>query len=348
MTDLGKKMKAAFVYGPSDLRIEDIDIPAIGKDEVLIKVKTIGVCPSDVRSYEGIYFRKMYDYGRDSYGLTGHEWSGEIVEVGSAVKNFSTGDRVIAETIIPCGVCKFCRKGIANLCTDKSHILRGYAEYLKSPAKYLFKIPSNVSYRAASFSEPIAVCLHANEIISPRPGDTVLIVGGGPMGLIHLQLSKLSGAAVIVSEVVENRLKMAQEFGADVIINPGKENLSERVKDLTGGYGADGVIVATGTKSAIESAFTAISGAGTIVLFGGSYPPTKVEIDPNLIHYQEIKITGSYDQIPIHIGRALDILSRKLINVEGLIAHSFPLSRLKEAFELVKSGEALKVFIELD
>ncbi|MEM2921453.1 MAG: zinc-binding dehydrogenase, partial [Candidatus Bathyarchaeia archaeon] len=193
-----------------------------------------------------------------------------------------------------------------------------------------------------------AVCLHANEIISPRPGDTVLIIGGGPMGLIHLQLSKLSGATVILSEMTENRLRMAEELGADVVVNPAKSDLSKTVRELTDGYGADGVIVAAGSKKAVESALTAVSGAGTVVLFGGSYPPTKVEIDPNLIHYQEIRITGSYDQIPIHIKRALNLMKEGKIDVERLIAHRLPLTKLKEAFEIVKSMETLKVFIKFD
>jgi len=347
MTDIGNnKMKAALVYGPKDLRIEEVDIPAINDDEALIRVKTIGICPSDVRSYEGIYKRQLFQYGKDSYGLSGHEWSGEVVKVGNSVKNFSPGDRVVPEIILPCEICKFCRKGMTNLCANKKNIIRGYAEYTKAPSKLLFKIPSNVSFEAAAFAEPIAVCLHTNEIISPMPGDTILIIGGGPMGLIHLQISKISGASVILSEMVERRLKMAEEIGADAVINPAREDLSKKVKELTGGYGADAVIIATGNKIAIESAFKAVSGAGTIVFFGGTYPPVNVEIDPNIIHYGEIRVTGSYDHTPTHIERALKLLSEGLIKVEKLISNTFSLSQLKEAFELVKSADALKVNIK--
>ena len=337
------KMRAALLYGPNDVRIEDVDIPKLEANEVLVRVKKIGICPSDVRIYQGIYKHEPV-YGKESYGTSGHEWTGEIVKVGSAVKGFSLGDRVVPQLIIPCGVCKFCRKGITNLCISKTGQGRGYAEYTKAIANALFKLPENVSYEEAAFAEPIGVCLHANEIISPRPGDTVLIIGGGPMGLIHLQLSKLSGATTIVSEVVESRLEVAKHFGADAVINPAKEDMPKKVKEMTDGYGADGVIVAVGNKVAIESAFKAASAAGTIVLFGGTYPlGTTIQIDPNVIHYGELNVTGCYDHMATHIERTLKVLSKKAINVEGLISNTFPLERLKEGLELVKSASAIKV-----
>ncbi|MEM3713459.1 MAG: alcohol dehydrogenase catalytic domain-containing protein [Nitrososphaeria archaeon] len=340
------KMKAALLYGPSDLRIEEIDVPKINEDEVLIRVRKIGVCPSDVRSYLGIYKRQIFPYGPESYGLSGHEWTGEIVEVGSAVKDFSVGDKVVPEIIVPCGICKYCRKGLTNLCKNKQNIVRGYAEYAKAPAKALFKVPENISFEEAAFAEPIAVCLHANEIISPKPGDVILIIGGGPMGLIHLQISKLSGAKVIVSEIIENRLKIAEELKADATVNPMQEDLIEIVKKMTDGYGVDAIIVATGNKTAIESAFKVISAAGTIVLFGGTYPPVNIEVDPNIIHYGEINVTGSYDHLPTHVERGLNLLSGKKVNVKKLISHTLPLEQLKIGFDLVMKGTSLKIQIE--
>jgi len=341
-----KKMKAAVLYGPADLHIEEVDVPEIKPDEVLIKVRAIGICPSDVRSYLGIYKRQMYPWGKESYGLSGHEWCGDIVKVGEAVKDFSVGDRVVPEIIVPCGSCKYCGMGLTHLCKNKGNITRGYAEYAKSPAKALFRLPDDVSFVEAAFAEPIAVCLHANDIISAKPGQTVLIIGGGPMGLIHVQVTKLSGAQVIVSEVVENRLKMAKDFGADITVNPAKEDMPKIVKDQTGGYGVDAVIVATGSKAAIESAFKAVRSAGTIVLFGGTYPPANIEVDPNIIHYGEINVTGSYDHVPHHIERGLKLLEMRKLNVEKLVSNTFPLEQLKEGFELVKSGYALKVQVK--
>lgn len=338
-------MRAATLYGPKDLRIEEVDTPAPNECEVLVRVRCVGICPSDVRVYEGVYKHKVSLYGKDSFGLFGHEWSGEVVKVGGSVRGFSVGDRVVPEIIIPCGTCRPCRKGFTNLCVNKRNVIRGYAEYVKAPSENLLKIPDSLSYEEAAFSEPIAVCLHANEIASVKPGDTVLVIGSGPMGLINMQISKLSGASVIVSEVVEERLEMARKIGADMVVNPARENLHNKVKEVSGGYGADAVIVATGNKAAIETAFESIGPAGTVVLFGGTYPPTKVELDPNLIHYNEIRVVGSYDHLPIHMEKALLLLSKKSLDVKSLISHTFELDNLREGFELVKTGKALKVMV---
>ena len=345
MTFTKSEMKAAVLYGPSDVKVEMVNIPDYGDDEVLVRVKKIGVCPSDVRTYLGIY-KHLPPYGKISYGFSGHEWTGEVAEIGKNVKNLKVGDHVVVEHIIPCGICKFCRKGLTHLCKDKGNVMRGYAEYVKSPAKALLKLPDNVSFEEAAFSEPVAVVLHCNEIISVRPSDTVLVIGGGPMGILHTQVSKLSGATVIVSEVIDTRLKVAKDFGADFVINPIKEDMPKKVKELTDGYGADAVILAVGNKAAIESGFRAISSAGTLVLFGGTYPPATIEIDPNVIHYGELKVTGSFDHIPAHMEGALRLMSRKSIDLKRMISNTFPLDQIKEAFELVKSGNALKVQVE--
>jgi L-iditol 2-dehydrogenase len=340
------KMKAALLYGPKDVRVEEVDIPPLSDSEVLVKVKSIGVCQSDVRSYLGIYKRQLFPPGRESYGLSGHEWSGEVVEVGKSVKGFSAQDRVVPEIILSCGLCKFCAKGMTNLCRNKTFINRGYAEYAKAPAQHLMKVPQAVSYEQAAFAEPIAVCLHTNDLVSPKPGDIVLIVGAGPMGLIHTQITKLSGASVIVSEILESRRSMAKQFGADFTINPSSEDLPSRVKELTEGNGADAVICATGARRAIEDAIPAVGSGGRLVLFGGTYPPERIQIDPNIIHYGEICITGSYDHLPIHMHRALQLLNSRKIEVMSLISDTLSLERVKQAFELAMNSTALKVLVK--
>ncbi len=344
--DIKGKMKAAIAYGPSDIKIEYVDTPSLNDDDALIKVKAIGVCPSDVRVYKGIYKKKYYEYGPDSYGLSGHEWSGEVAQVGNSVKQFAVGDRVAPEILVPCHTCWACRRGAVNLCPNKKVLNRGYAEYVKVPSKFLFPLPSKVSYEAAAFVEPIATVLRANEKISPRPGDTVLVIGAGPMGLLHLQVSKLSGATVVVSEVVAGRLKVAEKLGANAVINPAKEDLQNRIKELTDGHGADHIIVSTGNTEAIKSAFTAVSSTGTILLFGGTYPPSTVPVDPNLIHYNEIRVIGSFAHRTVNVEKALKILSDNAIRAEELISNTFRLDQLKEAFELVDSGRSLKVNVK--
>ena len=340
-----RKMKAALLYGPKDVRVEEVDIPPLNDSEALVKVNSVGVCQSDVRSYLGIYKRQLFPPGRESYGLSGHEWSGEVVQVGKAAEGISPQDRVVPEIILPCGLCKFCAKGMINLCRNKTFINRGYAEYAKAPARSLLKIPEGVNYEQAAFAEPIAVCLHTNDIASPRPGDTVLIVGAGPMGLIHTQITKLSGATAIVSEILGNRLNMARQFGADLTINPSNEDLPSRVKELTGGNGADAVICATGAPRAIQDALTALGSGGKLILFGGTYPPEKIQMDPNTIHYGEICITGSYDHLPTHMHRALQLLKSRKVDVTSLISDTLSLDLVKEAFDRAMNSTALKILV---
>jgi len=341
-----RTMKAAMLYGPRDARVEEVDIPKLDNSEALVKVHSVGVCQSDIRAYLGIYKRQLFPPGRESYGLSGHEWSGRVAEVGESVKGLSIGDRVVPEIILSCGTCKFCAKGITNLCRNKTFVNRGYAEYAKAPARLLLTIPEGVSYEEAAFAEPIAVCLHTNDIVSPKPGDNVLIVGAGPMGLIHTQITRLSGANVIVSEVLQSRLDTAKQLGADATINPSNEDLVAKVRELTDGYGADAVICATGSRNALEDALTAVGSTGKVVLFGGTYPPEKMQVDPNIIHYGEICVTGSYDHLPVHMHRALWLLKSRKIEVTSLISDTFGLERLREAFELAMTSKALKILVK--
>jgi len=338
------KMKAAIQYGPKQVGIEMVDVPQIKDDEVLIRVKNIGICPSDVRSYVAADKRQWYPYGTEGYGLSGHEWSGEVVKIGKDVNGIKLYDKVVPEIIIPCGTCKYCRQGYTNLCIHKSYISRGYAEYAVAPSKYLYKLPPNVSFSEAAFTEPLAVVLHTNDVVAPRPGETVLIVGAGPMGLLHLMISKLSGASIIMSEINESRLKIAKELGADILVNPASEDLSKVVKENTED-GVDAAIVTVGNKAAIESVFPVVSRRARIVIFAGTYPQSKIEIDPNLIHYGELKLTGSYDHMPENMTRALQLMDKKMVNLEKIITHKLPLERLNEGFELVLNAKSLKVQI---
>ncbi len=339
------KMKAALLYGPQNLRVDEVDIPPLSDSEALVRVRSIGVCQSDIRSYLGIYRRQLFPWGEESYGLSGHEWSGEVAEVGESARGISPGDRVVPEIILSCGVCRPCARGMTNLCRNKKFINRGYAQYAKAPTQQLIKIPPSVSYEQAAFAEPIAVCLHTNDLVTPKPGEIVLIVGAGPMGLIHAQVTKLSGATVVVSEILEERLNMAKKLGADYTFNPSSENLRLRLNELTENNGADAVICATGAPGAIEDGVTAVGSGGKLVLFGGTYPPEKVLIDPNTIHYGEICIIGSYDHLPIHMHRAINLLNSRKIDVDSLISHMLDLDRIEEAFQLAMNSASLKVLV---
>lgn len=336
-------MKAAFLYGVKDLRIEETTIPSFRDDEVLVRVRSCGICPSDLRYYLG--YRKSIPYGAKSRGLSGHEWAGDVVEVGSEVEGISEGERVVPGPIVSCGNCKFCVRGESNLCVNKTGILGGFAGYAKALAKNIYKVPENLSYKEACMTEPVACCLNANILSKIQKGDDVVIVGDGPMGLIHLQLAKASAARVTVSGHHRERLEVAEKLGADKIVNSREEDVPQIVKDLTDGYGADAVIVSVGNKRAIEEAMQMVGVSGVVNLFAGTYPPAKVALDPNLIHYGQIVLTGSSDSTPYLWETALKLISLGVVKTKPLISHTFPLSQLKEGFEALQKRKGLKVMI---
>lgn len=337
------RMKAAFIYGARDMQIKETAIPSFEEDEVLVRVRACGICPSDLRLYLG--HKKYIPYGETSQGLTGHEWAGEVAKVGSKVQGISEGESVVPNHLLPCGYCELCIRGKTNLCVNKANILGGFAEYAKALAKNILKMPENLSYEEACMTEPVACSLNGNIRSRIQKGDDVVIIGDGPMGLIHLQLAKASGGRVIVSGHHNERLEVAEKLGAKEIVNSSEEDVIQIVKDLTDGYGADVVIVTVGNKNAIEEALQMVGSDGVVNLFAGTYPPTKIEIDPNLIHYGQILLTGSYDYTPYMYETALKLISLGVVKTKPLISHTFPLAQLKEGFEAVQKRKGLKVII---
>lgn len=337
------RMKAAFMYGPKNIQVKETDIPTPKKDEALVKVKHCGVCPSDLKYYLG--HKQYLPYGEPSLGLTGHEWVGEVIEVGHETDKVSVGDHIIPDVIVPCGECKFCRRGKTNLCANKKNVMRGYAEYATVPIDGLYKKPDGLSDKEACMAEPVAVCLNGNARSNISEAEDVAIIGAGPIGLIHLQLAKMKGVRLIVSDLHDKRLDLAKKLGADEIVNPTKEDVVRVVKDLTDGYGADSVIVATGNKEAMEQALNMVSVGGTVNLFAGRYPPIKIDLDPNRIHYGEINLTGSYDSTPYFYRRALKLMKSGAIQIEPLVSHDFPLDQVQAAYEIVRKQEGVKVIV---
>ncbi len=339
-------MKAAYIYEPYKLIIrEGADLPKPGKNEVLVRVRAIGVCPSDVRYYTGEGIHREVPYGENSYGLLGHEWSGEVVDVGSEVKNIAVGDYVAPDHLVPCNVCRYCRMGLTNLCINKTFYLRGYAEYALAHGTFAYKFPKHIKFEEACFAEPLACVINANRIADIKPEDIVLVIGAGPMGLLHIQLAKLSGAKVIACDTIKERVEFARKFGADVAINVVEEDLSEYVSELTDGIGVDKIIVTIGDKNAIEQNIKFVRKKGIVILFGGVVPPLNVSIDPNIIHYNEIILTGSFDHTGEDFRKAIQLISQRRMLLEQMITHVFRLDNLVEAFETVRLRKGLKVIV---
>jgi len=341
------KMKAVVYRGPERLAVEEVDVPEISSQEVLVKVKAAGVCGTDVRIYHG-RFRVPVKSGR----IIGHEFSGDIVEVGKEVEGLAVGMRVTVRPIMHCGRCLYCLQGRTNICLSRPTLGYEYdgafAEYVRIPVQAIrngnvFELPENLSYEEAAITEPLAACVNGAERSNIKPGDTVVIVGGGPIGLMHLQLAKLYGAGrVIVSEIKEERLKVAEDFGADLTVNPLEEDLVNSVKNLTQGYGADVAIVAVGAPTAIEQAIRTVRKGGTVNLFGGCPTGSSITIDPNIIHYGELIVTGTSGSTPYHHWKAVRLASTGQVKLRPLITHVLPLEKAVDAISMKERGEGLK------
>jgi L-iditol 2-dehydrogenase len=210
----------------------------------------------------------------------------------------------------------------------------------------LYRIPDNVSYEEATFSEPLACCINGIHMSNVRLGDDVVVIGAGPIGLLHLQLARLLGARVIVSEPIAARRAMARQLGAHVTIDSASEDVQARVQELTDGRGAQAVIVAVGVPQAVLQALQLADIHGTINCFAGIYPQTEVLLDPNLIHYKQLVITGSHDYTPHHFRIAIKLIQHGMVQVAPLITHVLPLERITEAFELVVEKKGAKVVVK--
>jgi L-iditol 2-dehydrogenase len=339
-------MRAAQIHGVGELLVEEIERPDLrADDDVLIRIHACGICPSDLRAYTGV--RQPH---RGFPYTPGHEWAGEVLAVGDAVKGFAVGDRVVPSWRVPCGKCHYCVRGIQNYCENLAmgRVRGGFAEYGVAVAESLLKIPDGVGYQAASFCEPLACCINGSQYSQIAFGDDVVIVGAGPIGLLHLQIAKATGARVMVSDLVQERLNKAAELGADALINAAEGDPVQAVKDLTAGRGADVVIVAVGAPRALQQALDMAGICARVNYFAGTYPPTTIPLDPNLVHYKQIRLTGSHDYSPLDFENALRFIELGTVQVEPLISHDLPLAETKGGFDIVAGQQGLKVMVHMD
>ncbi|MEA3345918.1 MAG: zinc-binding dehydrogenase [Chloroflexota bacterium] len=336
-------MKAIRLYGPHNLRLDEVPPPEITPQQVLIRIEACGICPSDVRWWAG---SRPIPERMKLPRIPGHEWVGEIVDVGSEVSEYQVGDRVAAYGQVVCGMCENCQRGIFNYCLNRQWAIEGgFSQYGRASAQGLLPIPEGLSYEEASFTEPLSCCINGTWRSDIQLGEDVVVVGAGPIGLLHVQLARLQGARVIATDLIPERLEVAKEVGAHEVVNAAQEDAVEQVKELTQGRGADAVIVATGARAAMEQGLQMAALHGNVNLFAGSYPPPEVPLNPNLIHYKELTLTGSHHFTPFTFQRALKLLEYGMIQVEPLISHRLPLDRTPEGFEIVVGQKGLKVVI---
>ena len=338
-------MKVAVYYGPNDIRVEERPQPQISPDEILVEMKACGICGSDLMDW--------YLENRAPLVL-GHEPAGNVVEVGKDVETFNIGDRVFVHHHVACLTCHYCIHGDYTMCQQftKTHIIPGgFAEYFKVPAPNLkidtFKIPDKISFEEATLIEPVACCIRAIRKCNIQPGDTVAIVGAGPSGIVHALLAKHLGASqVLISDLVDYRLKAAEKLAAALAINARKEDFVKTVRETTEGRGADVVIVTAPNVKAYMEGLRACRKGGTLCVFAPTSPQQKMEISPNKLFFNEIKIIPSYSTSHIETRIALKMISSKAIDAKALITHRFPLERIAEAFKTAKeSKECLKIVV---
>ncbi|MBT2643609.1 zinc-binding alcohol dehydrogenase family protein [Bacillus sp. ISL-41] len=336
-------MKAVQIPEAMELVIQDLQQPVIkNTDDVLVKVKRVGICGSDMHIYHGT--NPLATYPR----IPGHEVAGEVVEVGSAVKNVKPGDRVVVEPIRYCGECYACRKGRPNVCKSLSvfgvHEDGGMRESFVLPEKQLHVVDPTLDWDEAVLAEPFTIGAQAVWRGGVEEGDTVLIQGSGPIGICILKMAKLQGAKVIMTDLEEERLTFAKENGADEVINAREVSVEEKVMELTDGEGPNVVIDAVCLPMTFELGVNVVSPAGTVVVLGFDERPSQIPQLP--ITKKEVTIVGSRLQTN-QFGKVVSLLNERELKGNGFITHQFPLEQVKEAFTFVEKnpGEVRKAVI---
>ncbi len=344
-------MKAAFLTGAQRFEIREVEEPAPPDDGLVLGVKACGVCGSDLRRWK--------EGPPPGVGgiVPGHELSGVVEAVGKNVTRYAPGDRLAVAPDVHCGICYYCERGLYNLCDDLRLVgitpgyPGGFAEKMVLTGEILangivHRMPEGISFPEGALAETMSSVLAAHEKARTCLDDTVVVMGAGPIGCLHVAVCKTRGARVIVSEPSPERREMAERFEPEAILDPFNEDVGERVRALTGGRGADVVVCANPIAATQTQAVEIVRKAGRVIFFGGlpkSNPMTT--LDGNRIHYGEIEVVGAFSYHPTFHELALGLLQRKLIPADKLLTHIFSLEQIDQAFETAASGAGLKVIV---
>lgn len=341
-------MKAAVMYGPNDIRVEEYPKPTCDRDGMILRVDAIGLCGSDIRNLTTDSQKGKYPV------ILGHEHVGTVVEIGEEVTKYSIGDRLYVYPGVPCFQCEYCRSGKTNLCINSrtyADIQGGFAEYLPIPkwgidGGNIWKIPEGFDLINATLAEPLSSVYACQENINVTLGDVVVIIGAGPIGCFHAELAKLRGAAkVIMIEINDDRLQKSLDYGVDYIINSSHVDAVAKVKELTNGKGADKVISANPSTKAQEQAIFMCAQGGIIVFFGGVPKGSMTTIDSNYIHYNNLWIYGHYGASSVQCKKAFDLIISQKFKAEKYITAVLPLDEINNAIKLVQTGKAMKIVL---
>lgn len=338
-------MKGSFFLGNKRFEVREIAPRALAQDEVRLRVMACGVCGTDVHIYHG----EAGSADVTPPVVLGHEYAGVVEEVGAGVRSLAPGDAVAVDPNIYCGACVACRDGKKQFCAHLQAlgVTRdgGFAQTSIAPAAQCFKLTKNLSFREGAMAEPLACCLHGIDAAGIRPGDTVCVVGGGAIGLLMVQLARLSGAScVLLSEPAELRRRVGLAVGADLAIDPLNDDLTARVRAASGKSGADVVIECVGNTAATRSAFEAAGFGATVVLFSVPSPTATVPLPLFDVYKKELNIRGSFINPDTH-QRAVALLNNGRVDVKPLLTHTFGIDALEQAILTQMGGDSIKVMV---
>ena len=344
-------MKAVVYYAPGDVRVEEVAVPEAAAGELRVKVVACAVCGTDLKSYK-------HGNPRIKAPLAmGHEFTGLVDTVGAGAEGFSVGERVVMATSISCGRCRYCRQGWRNLCVDLAPMGFSYpggmAEYTVIPQRalangHVVKVPAGIPAEQAALAEPLSCAVNSVRQCNVRSGDVVVVVGAGPMGLMNACVARAAGAAkIVLAELSDARLAQAEQFGCDMLVHSGREDLVARVKQLTDGLGADVAIVAAPAARPQEVALELVRKRGTVCLFA-SLPvgQSALQLDSRKIHYGELRVIGTSDSTAEHVREAVGLMATGAVPTAKLATHVLPLEAIFEAYDLMTSGQSLRVVLK--
>jgi L-iditol 2-dehydrogenase len=337
-------MRVAVYYNNYDVRVEERPTPSIGPGEFLMHVRACGICGSDILEWYRI---------PQAPRVLGHEATGEITEVGESTGGVKVGDRVFVSHHVPCGTCWYCQRGHETACETlhrTNYEPGGFSEYVRVPKlnaeRGVYFLPPGLSFEEGTLIEPLACVIRAQRLAGIGGGDTVLVLGSGVSGLLHVMLAKVRGVSrVIATDICEYRKRAAERFGADVVLD-GRAEVEKLIRDASGGKPADHVILCTSAPEAAKQALRSVDRGGSVVFFAVPPPAAEIEVPFAGLWRNEIRLITSYGAAPRDLEESLELIAKGTLEVRGLITHRFPLTEIQRAFRLVvEASECLKVVI---
>ncbi len=339
-------MRVAMYYNNRDVRVEEAPVPQIGPGELLVRVRASGICGSDVMEWYRVARAPM---------VLGHEVAGEVVQVGEGVERFNEGDAMVVTHHVPCNACHYCLSGHHTVCDtlrETSFEPGGFAEYLRVPAinvdRGVFKLPDGLSFEEASFAEPLACVLRGQQRANIQPGQSVVVLGSGLAGLLHINLARTLGAGrIVATDMVDYRLEAARKFGADFAFLA-TDDLPARLREVNDGRLADLVIVCTGAVPALNQALESVERGGTVLFFAPTEPGVNISVPINDVFFRnDVTLTTTYAGAPANLASALELIGAGSVRVGEMITHRLGLAEAALGFKLTaEAGDSLKVIID--